>query len=1036
MTLFNPSRWILKHPFLALYFMLATIAAGLFAYGQLGRSEDPPFTFKVMLIQTLWPGATTQETRELVTDRLMRTLQQVPQVDFVHGYSRPGESTIFFTARDKVRGTALQETLYQVRKRVGDARPLLPDGVQGPFFNDEFGDVYVEIYALKGDGFSPHDLHDYANRIRSELLRVEDVAKVDYFGDRPERIYVEPSKHRLAALGIGLPQLAALLGQQNQVSSAGVVDAGVERIALRTDSSFTSVKTIENLVLRIDGRSLRLGDIAQVIRGYQDPPPDSMRFGGVPVLGIGVTMQADGDVLKLGHALAGTIARIQASLPVGLEIVPVVSMPEAVSRSVNEFLRAVAEAVAIVLLVSFLSLGLRAGAVVAINIVLVLAATALAMWQLGIGLHKVSLGSLILALGLLVDDAIIAVEMMAVKLEQGLDRVSAASFAYTSTAFPMLTGTLVTVAGFLPLAIAESSTGEYTRSIFEVSALSLCLSWLAAILAVPFLGYYLLPDKGTETAIGRGLRTMLPARLRPTTPSGHGDYRTPFYDRFRRLVDWCVIRRKRVVALTLAGFLMALAGMTIVPRQFFPQSARPELLVDMRLPEGSSYSATLAEVEKMEAHLARWPQTANYVAFVGSGAPRFFLSLDQQLAEPSFAQFIVTTTGSAAREELISFINTTLDAEFPMVRKRVSRLENGPPVGFPVQFRISGEDIAEIRRIAGRVAEILRADPRTRDTHYDWDEPSKVVRLKIDDEKVRQLGLTSADIAGVLHMSLSGYAPTAYREGDRLIPVELRAPADERVDIAHVGDLTIFTPTGRNVPLSQLVHFSYEIEDGIVRTRDRLPTITVRADVAAGVQPIAVTEDIEGRLATLISALPFGYRIETGGAAESNRMAQASINAGMPLMILVVVTLLMLQLKRPQHVLMVVATAPLGIIGVTAGLLLFDKAFGFVAMLGTIAMFGIVMRNSVILVDQIEQDIHGGASPREAVVEAAVRRLRPIMLTAAAAVLSLIPLIRSDFFGPMAVALMGGITAATLLTMLFVPALYAWWMRVPATPRE
>lgn len=1037
---FNLSLWALRHRSLVLYFISVIALLGAYAYTQLGQSEDPPFTFKIMVVQTQWPGATAMEVRRQVTERISRELQEVPNVDFIQAYSRPGESMIFFNIKDSAPAEEVPDTWYQVRKRVGDMAHTLPEGVVGPFFNDEFGDVYTNIYALEGDGFGFAELKEYADRIRTELLRVPDVAKVDYFGEQPQRVFIEISNTRLATLGISPRQIVAVLQQQNAITPAGHVDTATDRIALRTDGPFRDVEDIRDISFRVKDRLFRLGDIAEVYRGYQDPPSQSMRFQATPVLGIGVTMRENGDVIQLGENLAARVARIQNSLPVGLSLHEVTSMPEAVNRSIDEFLRAVAEAVLIVLLMSLLSLGLRTGAVVAISIPLVLATTALCMWIFDIGLHKVSLGTLILALGLLVDDAIIAVEMMAVKLEQGYDRMTAAGFAYTTTAFPMLTGTLVTVVGFIPIALAQSATGEYTRSIFQVSSIALLASWIAAVIVVPYLGYRLIPEAGQrrENAVLVWLRGRLPAlrRLLPEAARGareEGDvYGTPFYRRFRSLVRRCVRYRKTVLGGTLGLFVLSLAAFGFVPQQFFPDSARPELLVDLRLPEGSSYVATLREVKKMEAVLERQPEVEHYTSFVGTGAPRFYLPLDQKLPQRNFAQFIVLTGGVEQREALRARLLEIFEAgRFPMVRGRVTRLENGPPVGFPVQFRVSGHEIPEVRRIAEQVAEIMRANPDTVNVQFDWDEPSKVVRIEIDQEKARLVGLSSQDIAGFLHLTLAGYEATELREGDELIAVELRAPEHERAELTGLDSLAIPTPAGRSVPLSQIARLDYALEPGIVWERDRLPTITVRSDLRNGAQGIDVTRAIEPQLEPLRERLPLGYRIEVGGSVENSAKAQASINAGMPIMLLAIFTLLMLQLQSFRRTVMVVVTAPLGMIGVTAALLLFGMPFGFVAMLGTIAMLGIIMRNSVILVDQIEQDILAGQAVRDAIVEATVRRFRPITLTAATAVLALIPLIRSDFFGPMAVALMGGITIATVLTLFFLPALYAVWMKVP-----
>ena len=1037
---FNLSEWALKHRSLVLYAMIVTALLGLLGYTHLGQSEDPPFTFKVMVIQTEWPGATAEQVQREVTDRIERKLQETPNVDFLQSYSKPGESMIFFNIKDSAPASAVPGTWYQVRKKVGDIQSQLPQGVVGPFFNDEFGDVYTNIYALEGDGYTAAELKDYADQIREVLLRVPDVAKVDYFGDQTQVIHVEISNRKLATLGLSPQDLVSVLQAQNAVVPAGNYDTGGEHISLRGSGQFHSVESLEQATFRVQGRLFRLGDIARIYSGYQDPPDQALRFEGKPVLGIGVTMQAGGDVIDLSKHLKPVIASLQQRLPAGLTLHVVTDGGTAVKRSVGDFQEAVGEAIAIVLIVSLLSLGLRTGMVVVISIPLVLAATAFFMWTFGIGLHKVSLGTLILALGLLVDDAIIAVEMMAVKLEQGYDRMKAAAFAYTSTAFPMLTGTLVTVAGFLPIALAKSGTGEYTRSIFQVSAIALLVSWLAAVVVIPYLGYRMLPEahQRKPSPILVWLKARIPALGRLLPEPGerrdeHDVYSTPFYARFRILIGWCVDHRGKVLASAVGLFALAIVGFGFIPQQFFPSSDRPELLVDLRLSEGASYDATLAETKRLEAYLKGQKGIENYVSYVGTGSPRFYLPLDQQLPQRNFAQLVVTTTSVKAREALRSTLMAELDKDFPDVQGRVTRLENGPPVGFPVQFRVSGDDIKQVRAIAAQVADVMRADPRTAGVQYDWDGPaSKTVHLEVDQEKARLLGIGSDELSAFLNMSLTGYTATYYREADKLIAVDLRAPAAERANLDNLQNLMIPTATGKSVPLSQVAKPVYGLEYGVIWERDRQPTITVRADTVGDAQGIDVTNAIDANLAALRAKLPLGYSIQVGGAVENSAKAQASINVEMPVMLFVVFTLLMIQLQSFSRSIMVVLTAPLGLIGVSAALLLFHKPFGFMAMLGTIAMFGIIMRNSVILMDQIDHDIRDGQDRYQAVIGATVRRFRPITLTAAAAVLALIPLVRSDLFGPMAVALMGGITVATVLTLFFLPALYAAWFRVPA----
>ena len=865
------------------------------------------------------------------------------------------------------------------------------------------------------DGFTNADLRRTADRVRAELLRLPDIGKIEYFGEQDEKVFIELSNSKLVTLGIDLNAIVVALATQNAVTASGAFDSSSDRIYLRTTGDFDSVASIAETTLRAGGRVFRLGDIARVYRGFVDPPQSTMRYKGQPAFGIGVSMARGGDIIELGQNLERSIRRIQAELPVGIEIHQVSNQPAAVRQSVGEFVRSLAEAIGIVLAVSFLSLGLRTGIVVALSIPLVLAATFFFMHLFDVGLHKISLGALVLSLGLLVDDAIIAVEMMARKMEQGWERVRAASFAYTSTAMPMLSGTLVTAAGFLPIATAQSSTGEYTRSIFQVTVIALLISWVAAVVLIPYLGFKLLPT---------------PKQIHASEDAEHAVYQTAFFRRFRVLVEWCVRHRWIVIAATVGMFGAAIAGFGLVQQQFFPDSTRPELILDLRLQQGASFAATEGVVKRVEAMLDAEPGIENYVAYVGNGSPRFYLPLDQQQPSLHFGQFVILTRGIADREALRDRLIKRFDEDFTELRASITRLENGPPVGFPVQFRVSGDDDAVLRPIAARIAEIMRANPHLSNVQYDWDEQSKVVRLDIDQAKARVAGVTSQEIATFLNAALNGLQVTFYREGDRAIEVLLRGPPEERARLSMLQDLSIPTAGGRRVPVSQLARISYELEPGVRWRRNRLPTITVRANLYGSAQAPTVTAQIEPLLAPLRAELPFGVRIETGGAIEDSQRGQKSINAGMPLFIVTVLTVLMLQLQSFSRVLLVVLTAPLGLIGVTAFLLAFGKPFGFVAMLGTIALSGMIMRNSVILVDQIDQDIAHGLAPGAAIVEATVRRCRPIVLTALAAVIAMVPLSRSAFFGPMAVAIMGGLIVATLLTLLFLPALYAAWFRV------
>ncbi|WP_449434565.1 efflux RND transporter permease subunit [Pseudomonas putida] len=1009
---FNLSAWALRNRQIVLFLMLLLAAIGAMSYTKLGQSEDPPFTFKAMVIRTLWPGATAQEVSRQVTERIEKKLMETGEYEKIVSFSRPGESQVTFMARDSLHSKAIPELWYQIRKKVADIRHTLPPEVQGPFFNDEFGTTFGNIYALTGAGFDYAVLKDYAERIQIQLQRVKDVGKVELIGLQDEKVWIELSNLKLATLGVPLEAVQQALQEQNALSSAGFFETSSERLQLRVSGRFDSVEQIRQFPVRVGDRTLRIGDVAEVHRGFNDPPAPRMRFMGEDAIGLAVSMKDGGDILVLGKALEGEFARLARNLPAGMELRKVSDQPAAVKAGVGEFVKVLVEALVIVLLVSFFSLGLRTGLVVALAIPLVLAMTFAAMHYFGIGLHKISLGALVLALGLLVDDAIIAVEMMAIKMEQGYDRFKAASYAWTSTAFPMLTGTLITAAGFLPIATAASSTGEYTRSIFQVVTIALLASWVAAVVFVPYLGERLLPDLAKQHA------------------SQPDPYATPFYQRVRRVVEWCVRRRKTVILLTIAAFVGSILLFRFVPQQFFPASGRPELMVDLKLAEGASLANTAERVRQLEALLKNEEGIDNYVAYVGTGSPRFYLPLDQQLPAASFAQFVVLASSMEDRERLRSWLIATLEQQFPDLRARVTRLENGPPVGYPVQFRVIGEHIETARALAREVAEKVRQNPHVVNVHLDWEEPSKAVFLAIDQDRARALGVSTAHLSSFLRSSLTGTTVSQYREDNELIEILLRGTQQERGELGNLGSLAVPTDNGQSVALSQVATLEYGFEEGIIWHRNRLPAVTVRADIYGEAQPASLVRQIEPTLGEIKARLPDGYLLEVGGTVEDSERGQRSVNAGMPLFIVVVLSLLMLQLRSFSRTVMVFLTAPLGLIGVTLFLLVFRQPFGFVAMLGTIALAGMIMRNSVILVDQIEQDIAAGLDRWQAIIEATVRRFRPIVLTALAAVLAMIPLSRSVFYGPMAVAIMGGLIVATALTLLFLPALYAAWFRV------
>jgi multidrug efflux pump len=1046
----NLSEWALEHQSFILFLIIALALAGAYAYVRLGQAEDPDFTFKVMVVRTLWPGATAREVEQQVTERLEKKLQETPWFDYTRSYSKPGESLIFVLLKDYTPPKEVPNAWYQVHKKIAYIRHTLPAGVQGPFLNDEFGDTFGTIYAFTSDGYSFAELRDYVDRVRNELLRVPDVAKVDMIGDQDEKIYIETSHRKLATLGIDPLAIFNILQQQNNLVPAGNFETGDDRIFVRVSGAFGSLESIREIGIQANGRLFRLGDIAEVYRGYVDPPLLKLRHEGREAIGLAIAMRKGGDIIGLGQSLKREMARLERDLPVGMEVHQVADQPTVVGRSVKEFMRTLAEAVIIVLAVSFISLGLRTGVVVALSVPLVLAMTFLGMLVFGIDLQRISLGALIIALGLLVDDAIIAVEMMAIKMEQGWDRFKAASFAYTSTAPSMLTGTLVTAAGFLPVGLAKSAAGEYTFSIFAVVTMALLISWIVAVLFTPYLGYKLLPDLA-QAARQPGLITPLLSRIAPrlapglaaagsnpghSNPGhsnpGHGDhvYHTPFYRRFRALVTWCVTQRWVVIGITVVVFGLSIAGFGLVQQQFFPSANRPELVVDLWLPSGASIVATDGEAKRFEQVLEADPDVESYVVYVGGGSPRFYLPLDQQLFNANLAEFVVTTRSNEVRDAVGQRLLNTLDNEFTLVRGRVQPLQNGPPVAYPVQFRISGPDFGELRRFAEEIAEVMRANPHMYHVHLDWNELAKVVRLEIDQNKARLIGVASQDLSNVLNSILTGFSITQYRERDKLIEVLARAESAERRSLEDLSSINVPTQSGRWIPLSQIATVKYEFEEGLVWRRNREPTITVQGDIVGDVQAPVVSMQIDPQLDALRAELPPGYRIEMGGAIEESARGQASVNAVMPIMLLTVVTLLMLHLQSMQKTILVMLTAPLGLIGVTLFLLVFRVPFGFVAMLGVIALSGMIMRNSIILVDQIDQDLQAGHSPWDAVIESTVRRFRPIVLTGAAAILAMIPLTHSNFWGPMAVAIMGGLTVATVLTLLFLPALYAAWFKV------
>ncbi|MDP3355009.1 MAG: efflux RND transporter permease subunit [Polaromonas sp.] len=1034
---FNLSKWALDHPALTRYLMVVLMLLGAAAYFQLGQDEDPPFTFRAMVVRTYWPGATAQQVAEQVTDKIERTLQEVPFADKIRSYSKPGESQIIFQIKDSSKAADVAGVWYAVRKKVGDMRGSLPGGVVGPFFNDDFGDVYGVIYALQGDGFNYAELKTFADDVRQQLLRVPDVAKVEQFGVQDEKLFIEISQKRLAQLGLDFNQVLNQLGQQNAVESAGAVQTPLDVVQVRVAGQFEAVEQLRAMPIRGNsGSQLRLGDIAEIKRAYVDPPAVKVRHQGREVIALGVSMAKGGDIIALGKALKTTTTRIAASLPAGMELVQIQDQPTAVAKSVNEFVSVLIEAVVIVLAVSFIALGfhrrpgqhplwkryyidMRPGLVVGITIPLVLAVTFLAMSYFGIGLHKISLGSLIIALGLLVDDAIIAVEMMVRKMEEGYDKVRAATFAYEITAMPMLTGTLITAVGFLPIGMAKSTVGEYTFAIFAVTVIALVLSWIVSVYFVPYLGTLLLKAK-------------------PLPVDGKADHHehfdTPFYRGFRRLVNWCVEYRWITIGATILVFALGIVGMGKVQQQFFPDSSRPEIMVDIWFPEGTSFAANELTAKRVEERLLKEDGVRSVSTWVGSGVPRFYLPLDQVFPQTNVSQFIVLPKDLKVRESLRIKLPALLAQEFPEVRGRIKLLPNGPPVPYPVQFRVVGIDPLVLRERADEVKAVVRESPNTRGTNDNWNESVKVLRLEVDQSKARALGVTSQSIAQASRTILSGSNVGQFREGDKLIDIVLRQPLDERNAITDLGNAYLPTASGKSIPLTQIAKPVFTWEPGVMWRENRDYAITVQSDIVEGLQGATVTNELLPALKVIEAKWQkngmAGYRIEVAGAVEESSKGSGSIAAGIPIMLFLTFTLLMLQLHSFSRAMLVFLTGPLGIAGVAGALLLLGRPFGFVALLGVIALMGMIQRNSVILIDQIEQDRSAGIPAWDAIVESAVRRLRPIVLTAAAAVLAMIPLSRSVFWGPMAVAIMGGLIVATVLTLLALPAMYAAWFRV------
>lgn len=1005
--MFNLAEWAINHRPFVTFVMILLLAAGAWSYSRLGRAEDPPFTVKDMVIQAQWPGATISDTLLQVTEKIEKKVQETPYLDHVRSYTLPGQATIRVALKGSVPPKSVPDIWYQVRKKVDDIRWTLPQGVIGPSFNDEFGDTYSIIYGFTADGFTHRELRDYVEGIRSRLLLVPDVNKVDVVGAQDERLYLEISAQQTSGLVVDRSGLVNALRAQNAVAPAGVVRTATEDIHVRVSGGFASETDLRRVNLVSHGQLIRLSDIGTVTRAYADPPQPMFRVNGKPAIALGISMREGGNVLALGDNIRREMDAITGSLPIGIEPILVADQPNVVSHAVGDFMRSLGEALVIVIAISFLSLGLRAGAVVALSIPVVLATVFVFMDLSDIALQRVSLGALIISLGLLVDDAMITVEMMIRKLEEGWTKTEAATYAYMTTHFPMGTGTLVTVAAFLPIGMARSGAGEYLFSLFAVVAVALIASWFVAAIFTPLFGAVLLSQKRhAHHAPGRAMRA------------------------FRDILVLSMRWRRVTVALACAAFVLAIVGLAFVPRQFFPSADRLELFVDLKLPQNASIAATEKAVSGLETLLRDDPDIERWSTYVGQGAVRFYLPMLVQLPDNSFAQAVVLTKSLDARERVRARLERAFREEFPELVARVYPLEMGMPVGWPVQYRVSGPDTGQVRKIAYQLASVMTQSPELRNANFDWIETAKTLRIKVDQDQARLLNLSSESLAQALEIVVSGVTVTQVRDGIHLIDVVMRGQEQERVSLERLGTLQIPLPNGRTVPLLQVASIEYGQELPLIRRRDRLPTLTVQADVAPGVQPETAVDNLRSKIAALEGTLPAGYKIEVGGVAEESARSQRSLLAQVPLMAVLLLAILMVQLHSFRRLLLVLSVAPLGFIGVVTALLLTGQPLGFVALVGVIALVGMDVRNSVVLMVQIDAEIAEGRDPWNAVIAATMHRFRPILLTASAAALGLVPIVSTVFWGPFAIAVIGGLAVATMMTLIFLPALYVLWFRV------
>lgn len=1011
MSNINLTEWALKHKELVYFFIALIFIMGIFSYQQLGRMEDPEFVVRTMLVSAAWPGASARQVEEQVTDKIEKKLQDTPGLDYLKSYSRPGQSIIYVNLKESTNPKEVRSTWMEVRNMVNDIKGTLPEGVVGPAFNDQFDDVFGCIYALTSDGYTYEEMREKAETIRRTILDVDNVKKVELLGVQPEKIYIEMESSKLAQLGISPNIIVSAVQTQSAMTPSGMVDTATDNVYLRVSGLFEDVEGLRNLPIRVNERTFRLGDIAKIQRSYIDPIEPKMYFNGQPAIGIAVSMEKGGNILTLGTDLDKTIAQVKKDLPLGLEINQVANQPAVVQESIGEFLKSLWEAIIIVLIVSFLSLGVRTGVVVALCIPLVIAAIFVCMQILGIALHKISLGALIISLGLLVDDAIIAVEMMTVKLEQGWARFEAACYAYRATAFPMLTGTLITCAGFIPIGFSKGSAAEFTGSIFTVVTVALLISWFVSVLVTPLLGYKLIKPKHVAD-------------------EGHDVYDSKFYRIFRQVLSWCLHHRNLVLGITVLCFVGSLGLLKFVRQEFFSPSIRPELIVELTLPEGSSLASTAQEAERFSGSITDDPDIESYSYYVGKGAPRFVLTTDPILPANNYAQFIIVAKNRASREALQGKINKLFAEKFENVRGNVKLIQTGPPSPYPVMLRVTGYDHEKVREIAKQVSDVMVANPHILNVNFDWNEKNKVMHLAVDQDKARMLGINSQSLALDLQTQLSGASIAEYYEQDKTVGIVFRIDAQNRKDLGKIKDLPIHIGNGKYVPLDQIAKISFDAEEGLIWRRDLKPTITVQADVIPGVTGNDATNKVYADLKSVRDNLPPGYSIYIGGALERSKVSMDFLVKPVPVMIVITLIFLMFQLQKMSLMFLTVLTAPLGIIGVSLSLLLTMRPMGFVAELGILALSGMIIRNSVILIDQIEQHIKTGETPWDAIINSAVLRFRPIMLTAAAAILGMVPLIPTLFWGPMAVAIAGGLFVATVLTLLVLPTMYAAWFKV------